>query len=145
MSEEKNVIVQKEATILLSDTDLKHGQNLTDHTSNTMSVLKGGEEAAKQQIPLYLQEQSELDGMKVQTRQITDNSNYLSEENIENKDSKDTSAEQKSVSFEELLRELDKGKNVTNLSRLFEKVWKKEVNNQWNMEPETLFDKKQAT
>ena len=144
MSEEKNVIVQKEATILLSDTDLKHGQNLTDHTSNTMSVLKGGEEAAKQQIPLYLQEQSELDGMKVQTRQITDNSNYLSEENIENKDSKDTSAEQKSVSFEELLRELDKGKNVTNLSRLFEKVWKKEVNNQWNMEPETLFDKKQV-
>ena len=144
MSEEKNVIIQKEETILLSDTDLKNGQNLTDHTSNTMSALKGGEEAVKQQIPLYSQEQSRLDGMKVQTRQIADNSNYLSEENRENKDSKDTIAEQKSVSFEELLRELDKGKNVTNLSRLFEKVWKKEVSNQWNMEPETLFDKKQV-
>ena len=39
---------------------------------------------------------------------------------------------------------MDKGKDGANLSRLFEKVWKKEVSNQWNMEPETLLDKKQV-
>ncbi|MBR4970651.1 MAG: flagellar hook-length control protein FliK, partial [Paludibacteraceae bacterium] len=144
LMEEKNDVVQKDGTILSLDRELSQGQKLTDNTPNNLIVLKGGEENATQQISSNLQEQSKLDGFKLQNQKTADNPNYFSEENVENTDSKKVVVEQKSVSFEDLLRELDKGKDGANLSRLFEKVWKKEVSNQWNMEPETLLDKKQV-
>ena len=107
---------------------MDQGQKLPNNISNNMAVLKAEEEAATQKVPLNLQEQSQLDVTKLQIKNTVDNSNYLSEENVEKTDSKNAIVEQKSVSFEDLLRELDKGKDGSNLSRLFEKVWKKHLN-----------------
>ena len=144
LAEEKSDIALKDGNILSLDKDMEQGQKLPDNISNNTAVLKGEEENATQKVPINLQEQSKLDGFKLQNQKTADNPNYFSEENVENTDSKKVVVEQKSVSFEDLLRELDKGKDGANLSRLFEKVWKKEVSNQWNMEPETLLDKKQV-
>ena len=144
LADEKNDIALKDGNISSLDKDMDQGQKLPDNISNNSTVLKGEEESAIQKVPLNLQEQSQLDVTKLQTKNTADNPNYLPEKNAEITDSKNAIIEQKSVSFEDLLRELDKEKDGANLSRLFEKVWKKEVSNQWNIEPETLLDKKQV-
>lgn len=52
--------------------------------------------------------------------------------------------EQTAPSWEDLLRELNTPKESSKITKLFEKIWNKEVSEQWLMDTETLFDKKQV-
>ncbi|MBR5597229.1 MAG: flagellar hook-length control protein FliK [Lachnospiraceae bacterium] len=62
----------------------------------------------------------------------------------EEKQTKELSISIKNNPWEELLNHLGKEKESGKISRMFEKIWNKEIRNHWLMEPETLKDKNQV-
>lgn len=140
---EQNTVLAKSVAVIDSEVVQNiEGKDVVKALQQS-SIVKNTEgnpsEIQKNMLPL--QEQGESEKIKNQTFNIIEKDVDFSGDNIKNKA---TALEQKTTSFEELYRELEKGKDATNLTRLFDKIWKKEVSNQWNLEPETLLDKKQV-
>lgn len=66
----------------------------------------------------------------------------VEKENLEQNIEKNKLSLEKNTSWDTLLDEIGKEKNISKFSKLFEKIWKEEVSNQWLMQPETLWEKK---
>ena len=116
--EDRKEAVSKDTTIS-SEVELNQGQKVLGNTTNVTSVLVDEEGNAIQKASIYSQEQTSVEDVKDQPQKIEDNANQISETKVENKGSKDTIIEPKGTSFEELFRELDKGKDINNITSLF--------------------------
>ena len=140
---EQNAILDKSVAVIDSEVEQNIDGKVVAKEFQQISNVKNTEvntsEIQKNMLPL--QEQGGLEKTKDQTINIIKKGVDPSGDKT---DSIAAALEQKATSFEELFQELEKGKGATNLTRLFDKIWKKEVSNQWNLEPETLLDKKQV-
>ena len=147
-----NVVEEQKAVLSKSFvvTDAEIEQNIEGKANarelQETSMVKNAEVNTSeiQKKELFLQEQDSIGKITDQTLNSTEKGVLLSEDKADSINNKTASLGQKATSFEEFFQELEKGKGATNLTRLFDKIWKKEVSNQWNLEPETLLDKKQV-
>ena len=141
-----NKVVSKDGIVnLVSEDMVIQERRMPGEASDNAYIIKEGnsKESVLQELLLQREEVS-VKEIKADNVKMAESGLKSSEENTDSIRDKDATITQKSVSFEDLLRELDKGKDATNLTRIFERIWKKEVSGQWNMEPETLLDKKQV-
>ncbi len=142
----ENKVVTKDGVVNLVSEDMGtlEAKMLGEASDNAHILKEGNPKEALLQEPLLQREEVSVKEIKADGGKIAESGLKLSEENADSIRNKDAVIAQKDISFDELFQELDKGKNATNLTRIFERIWNKEVSGQWNMEPETLFDKKQV-
>ena len=76
--------------------------------------------------------------------EVTNSGTLLSEEKEAGKQIKETMISSPQNPWEELLNTLGKEKEHGKLSNVFEKIWNREINSQWLMDPVTLTDKKEV-
>lgn len=143
---EQNSLLAKSVAVIDSEIEQNIEGKVVAKELQQISNIKNTEvntsEIQKNMLPL--QEHGGLEKAKGQTINIIEKGAESSGDKADSINSKSAALEQKATSFEALFQELEKGKGATNLTRLFDKIWKKEVSNQWNLEPETLLDKKQV-
>ena len=141
-----NKVVSKDGIVnLVSEDMVIQERRMPGEASDNAYIIKEGnsKESVLQELLLQREEVS-VKEIKADNIKMAESGLKSSEENTDSIRDKDATITQKGVSFDDLFQELDKGKDATNLTRIFERIWKKEVSGQWNMEPETLLDKKQV-
>ena len=144
--EEQKAVLSKSFVVMDAEIEQNIEGKATAREVQETSMVKNAEVNTSeiQKKELFLQEQDSIGKIKDQTLNSTEKGVLLSEDKADSINNKTASLEQKATSFGDFFQELEKGKGATNLTRLFDKIWKKEVSNQWNLEPETLLDKKQV-
>lgn len=142
----ENKVVIKDGVVNLVSEDMgtQEAKMPGEASDNAHIIKEGNPKEALLQESLLQREEVSVKEIKTDDGKMAESGLKLSEENTDSIRNKDVATAQKGLSFDELFQELDKGKNATNLTRIFERIWNKEVSGQWNMEPETLFDKKQV-
>ena len=142
----ENKVVSKDGIVNLVSEDMviQEGKMPGEASDNAYIIKEGNLKESVLQEPLLQREEVSVKEIKADNIKMAESGLKTSEENTDSIRDKDATITQKGVSFDDLFQELDKGKDATNLTRIFERIWKKEVSGQWNMEPETLLDKKQV-
>ena len=142
----ENKVVSKDGIVNLVSEDIviQEGKMPGEASDNAYIIKEGNSKESVLQEPLLQREEVSVKEIKADNIKRAESGLKSSEENTDSIRDKDATITQKGVSFDDLFQELDKGKDATNLTRIFERIWKKEVSGQWNMEPETLLDKKQV-
>ena len=142
----ENKVVSKDGIVNLVSEDMviQEGKMPGEASDNAYIIKEGNLKESVLQEPLLQREEVSVKEIKADNIKMAESGLKSSEENTDSIRDKDATITQKGVSFDDLFQELDKGKDATNLTRIFERIWKKEVSGQWNMEPETLLDKKQV-
>ena len=141
-----NKVVSKDGIVNLVSEDMviQEGRMPGEASDNAYIIKEGNSKESVLQELLLQREEVSVKEIKADNIKMAESGLKSSEENTDSIRDKDATITQKGVSFDDLFQELDKGKDATNLTRIFERIWKKEVSGQWNMEPETLLDKKQV-
>lgn len=146
VSMEQNVSMQNAETVNGSQEEIIPEDRSQTNSLNGAAVLieENIESAESRKDVLDAGKQSVLEESKESIKNVIENRGSQSENTINSINDQKEGVLQKEVSWEELYRELEQGKDGNKAARLFEKIWKKEVSNQWNMEPEAVLDKEQV-
>lgn len=146
VSMEQNVSMQNAETVNGSQEEIIPEDRSQTNALNGAAVLieENIDSAESRKDVLDAGKQSVLEESKESIKNVIENRGSQSENTINSINDQKEGVLQKEVSWEELYRELEQGKDGNKAARLFEKIWKKEVSNQWNMEPEAVLDKEQV-